>query len=110
MAVTLVTSGTKTATVTSEHTLYTTTTAGVYVFQVDISNMIAGDSLYLYIATKCLSGGTLRKTYSVNVTGAPAADNLMLVSVPIAIDVQYDAILLQSTGTGRSFPWKILSL
>ena len=60
MAVTSAASGTQTATVTTEHTLAALETAGVYVFEVDTVNMVAGDVLELRIKKMTLTGGTVR--------------------------------------------------
>ena len=65
---TLVGSGTQTATVTTEHTLDTETTNGVFVLVVDTAAMLSGatpDELELRIYYTCLTSGTERLAYAV---------------------------------------------
>ncbi len=103
-------SGTQSATISTEHTLLSTTDAGVYVMEVDTNAMASGDTLELRIKKKVLSGGTVRGGYVVTYSGAQSADDIIKVSVPITTDVGADFTLKQTAGTGRSFPWKILAL
>lgn len=108
---TLKTSGTQVAVIGTEHTLLSTTDAGVWVLVIDMGSATDGDYVELRIKTKCLSGGTLQGTYSETFTGFPP-DNRNQVSVPIPMDagIQCDFTLKQVAGTGRSFPWKVLAL
>lgn len=108
MAPSPIASGTQAATVTTEHTLTTQTTAYNAALTVDLSAMVNGDEVELRIKTKVLSGGTSREFwYSVyaHVQGQPN-----IITDPVTSDIEIVATLKQTTGTGRSFPWKLISL
>lgn len=112
MAVTADSSGTQTATVTTEHTLDDVATAGVYTFHVDTVNMVAGDVLELRIYQIILTSGTRRVAYIGSYSGAQPTDDIIKVSVPIGNELT-DAgslrfTLKQTFGTARAFPWKVL--
>ena len=102
--------GTQTATIDTEHTLDTETTAGTYVLVVDASNMAAGDKVTLKIKTKYATGGTSRiafdRTYSYNQVAAVP----IIISPPVPVDTEIIATLEQTDGTGRDFYWNLLKL
>jgi hypothetical protein len=106
MTVASVDSGTQSATISTEHTLSTQTTAGVYILVVDVNAMVAGDVVELRIKTKYASGGTERQARVYTLSNAQ--EDLVFYSDPIPIDTSIKATLLQTTGTGRSFPWNLL--
>ena len=112
MAVTAFASNTQTATVTTEHTLSDVNEAGVYTFHVDTVNMAAGDVLELRIYQMVLTGGTRRVAYLMAYYGAQPTDDLIKISVPISNDLTDSGALrftlLQTFGTSRNFPWKVL--
>lgn len=108
MAIAVVDSGTQTATVDTEHTLDTDTTGKTYVLVVDTGAMVNGDTLELRLKTKVLSGGTSRVAYLgifENVQGEPNK-----YSIPVPANIEIVATLKQTAGTGRDFPWALLSL
>lgn len=108
MAVTQTNSGTQSATISTEHTLATITTAGVYVLRVDLNNLANGDRVVLRAKVKALSGGTTRQLF-VGVYEHAQADKIAdSIPVPIAHEVVFT--LQQTAGTGRSFDWSVLSL
>lgn len=113
MSVSAFASGTQTATVGTEHFLSSPNVAGVYTFHVDTVNMAAGDTLELRIYQMVLTGGTQRVVYLVQYAGAQPTDDLIKVSVPIANELtDTNALrfsLKQIAGTGRAYPWKVLS-
>lgn len=99
-------SGTQAATISTEHSLTLQTGVGIYVLEVDTSAMQSGDTLILRMKNKVLSGGTSRVTQEATLSGVQAVANWR--SDPIPVDVEVIATLLQSAGTGRSYPWKML--
>jgi hypothetical protein len=108
---TSVASGTQTATVTTEHTLATDTTGKTYVLVVDAGAMADGttpDLLELRIYTIVLTSGTERLAYIASFVGAQAEPQKY--SVPVPADISIKVTLKQTQGTGRAFPWKLLSL
>lgn len=109
MAVTSVASGTQTATISTEHSLGAAiTTAGVYVLVVDTNAMAGGDRLELRAKTKAISGGVQRLAYVASFRHAQST--LIKYSVPVPVDVEVQFTLKQTAGTGRAFPWSVLSL
>lgn len=101
-------SGTQAATVTTEHTLNTTTpetTDGAFQLLVDLNAMAVGDRVTLRIKEVAVSGGTQREVWSATYQHAQARP--MAVSPPIILLHGWDMTLEQEAGTGRSFPWSI---
>ena len=113
MSVTAAGSGTQTATISTEHTLLDVATAGVYTLHVDTVNMAAGDTLELRVYQIVLTGGTRHVAYEKTFFGAQLTDDLVKISVPIANELTDSGslrfTLKQTAGTGRAFPWKVLS-
>lgn len=108
MALAVVSSGTQTATLATEHTLATSTTGKTYVLVVDTVNLVNGETLELKLYTIVLSAGTERLAYYATYThlqGEPVK-----YSVPVPANISLKATLEQNGGTGRAFPWSLLSL
>ncbi len=112
MGVTAFASGTQSATVTTEHFLSSINVGGVFSLTVDTVNMVALDVLELRAYQMVLTGGTQRKTLFVAYYGAQPAEDLIKVSIPLSNELtDANALrfsLLQSFGTSRNFPWKVL--
>lgn len=105
---TIIAEGTQVAVIATEHTLATDTTNKNYVLVVDTGAMVLIDILELRIYTIVLSAGTERLAYIAiysHVQGEPQK-----YSVPVPADISFKATLKQTAGTGRSFPWKVLSV
>lgn len=107
MAATQESSGTQTATVTTEHTLATITTAKPFQLIVDINALVAGEYVEIKIKRKALSGGTTRVAFAGVYSWLDAGVNPIIVSDPILSTQEYVATLKQLNGTGRAFPWAI---
>lgn len=113
MAVTVDSSGTQSATLTTEHTLATVTAAGVYVANIDTANMAAGDVVEFRVKKPVLSGGTARTEFYAMFSGVQPTEDVLKTSVPIVVDATAAGCLVtlkQTFGTGRSFPFSILKL
>lgn len=104
------TSGTQAATVGTEHTLATVTTAGTYVLVVDANPLASGDTLELRIYDKVLGTSTSRVAYKGTFQDAQDADDKVKLSIPVPATHEYKATLKQTAGTGRSFDWEIRAL
>lgn len=100
--------GTQTATLTTEHTLVTWSTAGTRVLVVDLTNMAAGDYTEIRIKLKASSGGSEILHSLVPFSGAQAEP--LLVSVPIPVGYGGSCSLKQTVGTGRSYAWHTVRL
>lgn len=100
-------SGTQTATIDTEHTLATITSNDTLQLIVDTANMAAGDVLILRVKTKVLSGGTTRLVQEAIYANAQSIP--IKYSDPIMSDQEAVFTLEQTDGTGRSYPWKVMS-
>jgi hypothetical protein len=108
MAVTSVGSGSQSATLDTEHTLDTETTAGVYVLVVDMNNLADGDVVILRIKTKAKTGSTSRLAYQSTFSNAQTEVNKYSPAIPV--DTEIICTLEQTDGTGRSFDWNLLKM
>ena len=108
MALVEQTSGTQTATITTEHTLATQTDGKTYVLGVDLGALANGDIVELCCKTKMLSGGTSRIAYKATFAHAVSEPNIYSVPIPAVHEVVFT--LKQTAGTGRAFPWSVISL
>lgn len=106
----LLASGTQTATVSTEHTLYTSAAGGTFILEVDLSAMLSGDTVKLRLKGKTLSGGSVKTKYVETYFDAPAEADAIARSIPLPDDLAVAFTLEQSAGTSRSYPWKVLSL
>ena len=106
MAVAVNTSGSQTATLTTEHTLATVTTAEALQLAVDMDNLAAGERLTLRIYGKARSADTERLLFSADFDGSNL--NYPLAMSPVFLSPHhFKATLEQNGGTGRAFPWAI---
>ena len=105
MAVTVADSGSQTATISTEHTLSTQTTAGVYTLAVDANAMAAGDTLVLRVYGKARSSDSERLMFESAYSDVQA-DPLKL-SFAVISPHHFKATLTQTAGTGRAFPWAV---
>ena len=108
MAIAVVSSGTQTATISTEHSLATSTTGKTYVLAVNTANMVNGDELELRIYTKVLSGSTKQLAYYAAYAHTQGIPNKY--SVPVPANQYCEASLKQTAGTGRSYEWALLSI
>ena len=103
------TSGTQTATISTEHTLATVTDPGNYQLKADLKNLTGSDVVELRVYSKVLAAGTEglehRATYGPGAQSAP-----IVASLPMDSPHHLRATLKQIAGTGRSFDWAIYEL
>src|SRR3954471_6420083 len=100
--------GTQTATLTTEHSLATPTTAKTRVLIVDLTNLVAGENTLLQIKGKVLTGGA-----TVVIRYALYAGPLLephVQSPPVVLPFGGTFTLTQTGGTGRTFPWSVITL
>lgn len=97
-------SGSQTATISTEHSLATPTTVATYVLSVDTVNLVNGDLVEL----RCydmVDATNYRQVWKG--TYQHAQINNGKVSPPIAVTTQAKFTLKQTAGTGRVFPWSV---
>jgi len=108
MALAEVIGGSQTATISTEHTLTTQTTANTYVLVVDLLNLANGDVVELRLKTKTRTGQASQQAYYARFAHVQEDDNVY--SVPVPANIEIVATLKQTAGTGRVFVWALLSL
>lgn len=102
-------SGSQTCTVTTEHSLVTTTTAGTYLLRLDFNAAVEGttpDRFRVQAKTKTLSGSTARYEQDYSFDGAQYLDNFS--TDPICIIHSLEYTLTQTTGTSRTVDWSLV--
>lgn len=107
MSLVLTASGTQTATINTEHTLATSTVNGVFLYEVDMTALALGDVLELRIKGITLSGGATGQMWGQSYAGPQT--NVRVQSMAVGSNISISITLKQIAGTGRSFPWKLLS-
>lgn len=105
---TLLADGEQTATINTEHTLATDISNDTYVLVVDANAMANGDVVELRLKTKARSGGTSRLAYLA--TYSNVQSDPIKYSVPVPANIECQATLKQTAGTGRTFSWALLGL
>lgn len=106
MAVSENTSGSQTATLTTEHSLATITTAGVYQLRVDLANLADGETLRLRAKTKVRSSSSGKLEWEAYF--AHTQNEANAVSPPIVSVHSVEFTLTQTGGTGRAFEWSVV--
>jgi hypothetical protein len=100
-------SGTQTAVVGTEHSLYISTAAKTLTLIVDTNNMLNGDELELRVKAAAISAGTRRLVY-LGVYAHVQVEPLK-VSVPVPSPYSWEASLKQTAGTARTYDWVVVS-
>jgi hypothetical protein len=113
MARTVVSSGTQTATITTEHVLLDDTTheGKVYDAMIDMANLTSGDVVEIRLYAKLLVGGTLHRVYYARYGESQDNENNFkspIVYVPaLTVMKEWKLTLKQTVGTGRAFDWTV---
>jgi hypothetical protein len=103
--------GTQLAIVGTEIVLVDLTLAAAFVALMDMTAMEAGDSVELRSYAAAISGGPpLCAYYQIFSGPQPNNGGQLSVSLPVPSLFEYKFSLKQILGTGRSFPWTVLSL
>lgn len=108
MATAIESSGTRTCTVGTEHTLATPASAHTRVLQVDLNASAPGDTFELRLKTTVLPGGTLREVRRATIVHAQSVP--IVESVPVCMPNGGEVSIKQTVGTGRSVPWAVITL
>lgn len=108
MAVSVNTSGSQTCTISTEHTLATISTAGIYTPILDFNAGTDGDIFEVRLYGKARSTDTERLIW-VSIVG-PIKPQEVLPQMPANVSPHhYKLTLKQTAGTGRAIPWAIYS-
>lgn len=107
--ITEVTSGTQTATISTEHTLgVAQTDDGVYVGSVNVTNMATGDTLKIRSYKKVIAAGSVALFQEIELSGAQTEKVVDLD--PVGSVHGFELRIVQTAGSGRSFEWSILKV
>ncbi len=109
MTVAVKTSGSQSATITTEHVLATVTDAGVYLLSIDVNAMTGGatpDILEVKTYGKARSSDTERLIETYTLLGIQTTARLFQTFARISPH-HYKVTITQTQGTGRTFPWAI---
>lgn len=102
------TGGTQTATLDTEHTLATITSAGTYQLLVDLDNLANDETVELRIYVKERAGSSSKVMFMRTYRHDQGTDGVIAISPPIPAPFEFKATLKQITpGTGRQFEWSI---
>lgn len=105
---TVKTSGSQTATLTTEHDLATVTDAGTYQLVVDCALLVDDETLELRIYGKARTTDTERLLYEASFTHAQTTT--LKASLAVVSPHHARFTLEQNGGTGRAFPWAVYEL
>jgi len=107
----VITSGSQTATINTEHTLATITAAGVYVCNIDLAAMVDAatpDITRIRVYSKARAADPERLLEVYEFIGAQGKPLFSIVPRVEAVS-NYRVTLEQIQGTGRAYPWSIVS-
>lgn len=102
---TLTTSGTQTATITTEHTLTTQTGNKFYTAYIDLTNMASGDTVEIRASVIVKAAGSHILYYLATYSGAQTNPLVYIPALPS--DISYKITLKQTAGTGRTYDWRL---
>lgn len=105
---TLTTSGTQTATISTEHTLTTQTGSKFYTAYIDLTNMTSTDTTEIRVSVIVKSAGSHILYYLGTYSGAQ--NNPLVYIAPLPSDISWKLTLKQVSGTGRTYDWRVYEI
>jgi len=102
---TLTTSGTQTATITTEHTLSNPTGNKFYTALIDLTNMTTGDTTEIRVSLIAKTAGSYILYWMGSYTGAQT--NPLVYIPPLPSDIGWKLTLKQTAGTGRNYDYRV---
>lgn len=106
----LLDSGTHSATGGGADVVYSSTLPRIFLFAIDLSNMVALDSVTIRIETVVRNGGTRRVVYEQQFSGLQASPFIINVSRPVPSPFEVRLTIDQTAGTNRDYDWFAMSL
>lgn len=107
-ALTLLSEGTQTATISTEHTIYNSTVNRFYMGFIDLTNMASGDTTELRVKVKVKGAGSVVIVKYETFTGAQTNEPLWYLP-PMPSDLEITITLKQTAGTGRAYDFRIVT-
>lgn len=105
---------TQSATIGTEHSLLSVSTAKTRVLVVNLKNMAASDRVELRVYSKVLTGDTIATGNSTTLVYTATYQGVqsepVVQSVPIASGYAALFSLKQTAGAGRTFDWHVVTL
>lgn len=109
MAISNVGAGTQTCTLDTIHTLNTETVFGIYQGYVNLTNLVKGDVIRVFVTTKVLTGDTeeilFEGIYANDLSASP-----IVCTPPWVSEFSSSLKIEQTDGTGRAVPWAVYRL
>ena len=102
---TLSSSGTQTAVINTEHTLYNPTTNKWFSGWVDLTNMVSGDTVELRVYAIAKTAGSYIQYWIQVYTDAQTNPLVHIPSYPS--DIGWKLTLKQTAGTARTYDWRV---
>ena len=103
---TLTASGTQTAIIGTEHTLTTPVGNKFYMAYVDLTNIIAGDTVEIRVSLIIKTAGSHILYYLGTYSGVQTNPLVFVPTLPS--DISWKITLKQTVGTARTFDWRVL--
>jgi hypothetical protein len=101
-------SGTQTAVINTEHNLATPSTTKTRVLLVDAAALAASETVELRFYGPVLASGTNSLIRMASFTGVQSEPHIQ--SIPFVMPQGGTISLKQTSGTGRAFPWAVITL
>lgn len=107
MALGTVSSGTEALSLDTPVDLASTTTAGIYVCQYNLTALANGDIIRCYATAKVLTGDTEEIVFE-GIYANSLGNSPIVQSPPIVSMFSLSMMVEQTDGTGRSIPWALI--
>lgn len=102
-------SGTQTASIGTEHTVFTVATGyKTRTFNVDVGALAATEVLEVRVYSPVIAAGAVQLARLVTFTGTVSEPNTQ--GLPFLVQPTGFFTIKQTSGTGRSFPWTVNTL
>lgn len=105
---TLTTSGTQSATLTTEHVLTTQTGNKFYTAYVDLTNMQSGDTVEIRVSVIVKTAGNHILYWMGSYSGAQS--NPLVYIAPLPSDISWKLTIKQVSGTSRDYDWRVFEI
>lgn len=106
--VTVSSTGSQTAVITTEHTLYNPTTSKFFTGYIDLTNMASGDTTEIRVYLIVKSAGSYIQYYVQTYSGAQTNKCVYIPPLPSAYG--WKLTLKQTAGTGRIYDFTVYEI
>src|SRR5690349_12769914 len=106
MAISNVGSGTQTTVISTDHSLNTETTFGIYQGYVNLTNLAKGDVIRVFVTTKVLTGDTEEIIFE-GIYSNDLASSCIVCTPPHVSEFSTTFHIQQTAGSARNVPWAV---